>query len=228
MEYYGIPLLFISHERIDSMLKKNLELYRESFKRVSSNQFTRIKDFLSTKTIPKKFQKNLFERIEEISRIDTQTLKIIFYIIPESTPRPRLSLRGGHFYVKNAGANNTFVKYVVKEEKELLHLITKPCTFDVVTYMPIPKSMNIMDTVLAELGMIKPITTPDWDNLGKTYSDMVQKWLLLNDSLITDGSVKKRYSLKPRVEITITYALNYDSIYNKKVIENSKSYKDLE
>ena len=82
--------------------------------------------------------------------------------------------------------------------------------------------------MLAELGMIKPITTPDWDNLGKTYSDMVQKWLLLNDSLITEGSVSKRYSLKPRVEITITYALNYDSIYNKRVIENSKSYKELE
>jgi len=120
------------------------------------------------------------------------------------------------------------VANVVKEEKELLHLITKPCSFDVVTYMPIPKSMNIMDTTLAELGMIKPITTPDWDNLGKTYSDMVQKWLLLNDSLITDGSVSKRYSLKPRVEITITYTLNYDSIYNKRVIENSKSYKELE
>ena len=86
--------------------------------------------------------------------------------------------------------------------------------------------MNIVDTILAELGLIKPITTPDWDNLGKTYSDMVQKHLLLNDSLITDGSVSKRYSLKPRIEITITYLLNYDCQYNKKVIEHSKSYKE--
>ena len=57
---------------------------------------------------------------------------------------------------------------------------------------------------------------------------MVQKYLLLNDSLITDGSVKKRYSLKPRVEITITYLLNYDCLYNKRVIENSKAFKTKE
>ena len=88
--------------------------------------------------------------------------------------------------------------------------------------------MNTLDTVLAELGLIKPVTTPDWDNFGKTYSDMVQKYLLLNDSLITDGSVKKRYSLKPRVEITITYLLNYDCLYNKRVIENSKAFKTKE
>lgn len=210
------------------MLKKNLLLYKEKFDSIAINQWQRIQDYLATKKINSKFQKNLYERVKEILRIDTQTIKVVFYIIPEPTPRPRLSIRGGHFYVKNAGANNTFAKYVMKNEEELLHLITTPCEFHLTTYQPIPNTMNTLDTVLAELGLIKPVTTPDWDNFGKTYSDMVQKYLLLNDSLITDGSVKKRYSLKPRVEITITYLLNYDCLYNKRVIENSKAFKTKE
>lgn len=210
------------------MLKKNLLLYKEKFDTIATNQWQRIQDYLATKKINSTFQKNLYNRVKEILRIDTQTIKVVFYIIPEPTPRPRLSIRGGHFYVKNAGANNTFAKYVMKNEGELLHLITTPCEFNLTTYQPIPNTMNTLDTVLAELGLIKPVTTPDWDNFGKTYSDMVQKYLLLNDSLITDGSVKKRYSLKPRVEITITYLLNYDCLYNKRVIENSKAFKTKE
>lgn len=208
------------------MLKKNLDRYKKEFLHISTDIQERITEFLSNKKINSKFNSKLYQSITDIMNIEENELLIVLYIIPEPTPRPRLNLRSGTFYVKNSSSNNQFIKLLVKEEKELLHLITTPCTFDLTTYQPIPKAMNVIDSILAELGLIKPVVTPDWDNYGKTYSDMIQKYILLNDSLITDGSVHKRYSLKPRVEIRLKYKINYDCLYNKRLIEHSKSYKE--
>lgn len=207
------------------MLRKNLEKYIDEYDDISTSSWDRIVNYLSKKVKKKSLFKDIYEHIKRIDSIKQESIRVIIYAIPEATPRPRMGLYG-HFYVKNANSNNRYMELVVNSESDICNLITTPCTFHVDIYQPIPKSMNIIDTVLAELGLIKPITTPDWDNLGKTYSDMVQKHLLLNDSLITDGSVSKRYSLKPRIEITITYLVNYDCQYNKKVIEHSKSYKE--
>ena len=86
-----------------------------------------------------------------------------------------------------------------------------------------PKNMPKVDVILSELGLNDMITTPDWDNLGKTYSDMIQKWILSKDSLIIDGRSKKFYSLKPRVEILIKYRESHTSNRNQRLVENSLS-----
>ena len=60
------------------MLKKNLLLYKEKFDSIAINQWQRIQDYLATKKINSKFQKNLYNRVKEILRIDTQTIKVVF------------------------------------------------------------------------------------------------------------------------------------------------------
>ena len=55
---------------------------------------------------------------------------------------------------------------------------------------------------------------------------MVQKWLLLNDALIIKGTSEKYWSLKPRVEIEITYPTKIDCKYNERKIKSSKTYQD--
>ena len=79
--------------------------------------------------------------------------------------------------------------------------------------------MSKVDTVLAELGLIRPITKPDWDNLAKTYCDMIQGLLIKDDRLIVDGSLQKYYSIKPRVEVRLSYMESYDSNFTRKKIE---------
>jgi hypothetical protein len=88
--------------------------------------------------------------------------------------------------------------------------------------------MNRIDKILSELKLIRPMVKPDWDNAGKTYSDMIQKHLLLEDCLIIDGRTRKFYSIKPRIEINIKYMKKYDCKYNKKKIESWKFYEELE
>ena len=100
--------------------------------------------------------------------------------------------------------------------------------FRVDCYFPTPTSvMKGYEILLAEEGLIRPMITKDWDNLGKTYSDMIQEYLLINDNIICDGSSNKYFSIRPHVDITIQYQEDYDSEYNRRRVENSKSYKKL-
>jgi len=149
--------------------------------------------------------------------INTKWNKISYtiYLLPKATPRPRLG-KSGIFYVKGANDNKKiFHDWFLQNNFEM---IKTPCKFYCTSYFPIPSSMNIKDKILAELGFIRPISKPDWDNVAKTYCDMCQNYLLYDDSLIIEGVSRKYYSLKPRIEITIEYMEDFDSNFNRKKI----------
>jgi Holliday junction resolvase RusA-like endonuclease len=86
--------------------------------------------------------------------------------------------------------------------------------------------MSIKEKIAAELDIIHNVSEPDWDNLGKAYCDMVQSVLVSNDSIVYRGSVMKHYSVLPRIEVTIRFMTSYDCKYNKRKIENRKSFKE--
>ena len=82
--------------------------------------------------------------------------------------------------------------------------------------------MKSVDKILAELGFIRPTSKPDWDNIAKAYCDMIQDTLLYDDSLVIEGSSKKFYSVKPRIEISIEYMNDYDCEFNQKKINRKE------
>ena len=157
----------------------------------------------------------VYEEIDRISKIKWKTLSFTIYLLPKATPRPR-SGKNGIFYVKGAKDNKKFFQdHLLNQD---IPLITTPTRFKCKSYLPIPKSMNPVEKLCAEMGFIYPISKPDWDNLAKAYCDMIQGLILYDDSLIVDGESSKRYSIKPRIEIEISYMEDYDSIFNKKKI----------
>ena len=208
------------------MKKENLKLYAEKYRNINSDLKKRIYEYIESHRFSSKDFEELDKDIDRILNIDKEIIKIVLDIIPEPTPRPRLNFRNGNFYVSNAKTNNEFFRVLVSKEELLQDKIYTPVTFTCNTYFPIPSGMNKKEVILAELGLIKPPITKDWDNLGKTYSDMVQKWLLINDGLITKGTSEKFWSLKPRVEITLEYLIEFDCKYNERLITKSKSYID--
>lgn len=150
-------------------------------------------------------------------------LEINFDLVPRPTPRPRLG-RAGKFYVSGASENKKVVKRLIRDF-DVIFTATK---FKVTTYQPIPtSSAKGYEILAAEEGIIRPLADPDWDNLGKTYSDMLQEYLLLNDNIIIEGSVTKYYSIRPRIKILIEYANGFDSKFNEKRIVNSKNFKTM-
>ena len=179
--------------------------------------------------IPKEYDTRIFGLIDD-SRINKRTkitdmikesldirwniVNFVIYLVPHATPRPRYNFFTHNFYVKEAANNKKrFKKFIDKLD---LDMITTPCKFYCSSYFPIPKSMSVGEKILAELGFVRPISKPDWDNIGKSYSDMIQGSLLYDDSLIIEGISKKYYSTKPRVEVQIKYMEGYDCKYNAK------------
>ena len=133
----------------------------------------------------------------------------------------------GHFYVNGAADNKRFFKNFYKETLDT-PIIDTPCKFYCDSYLPIPNDMSLVNQFLAELGLIRPLKKPDFDNLAKTYSDMTQGILLFDDALIIEGISRKWYSCKPRIEITFKYMEEYDSDYNRKRIFKAERHKTLE
>ena len=170
-------------------------------------------------------QKSLLSRIREINSTEWKTISFTLPIIPSPTPRPRFT-KDGHVYVKGA-ANHKKYFTKVKELLDINDVAYSTAKIVISTYFPTPKSFSGNDVMLAELGYIRPLSGGDWDNLAKTYCDMMQGVLISNDNIIVKGTLEKYYSIHPRVDIVLTYMKGFDSNFNKRKIIKSKSYKDL-
>lgn len=208
-------------------LKQKLCEYKKLYSHLPDNK----KDLLvylikelkfSYKDIPKinSIYKNFINR-------KTEKLSFVLYLVPEPTPRPRTSFRTKVFYVRQSGENHALFTEIVNEVGNL-PIITTACKYRLNSYLPTPQAMNKYEKFFAELGLIQAESVPDWDNLGKAYSDMIQKNLLLNDSLIVDGRSVKYYSIKPRIEVEIEYFKDYSCTFTRRKIENSKFYQDTD
>lgn len=148
---------------------------------------------------------------KRIKDIEWDYREVVFYLVPKGTPRPRQS--GGHFYVKGAKQmKNVFNKYLREQG-----LICTRCDLSITAWMPTPcSSMTNTEIYLAEKGIIRPQSTPDFDNLAKTYTDALQGVLIYNDNIINPGYIEKYYSVKPRIKLCIKFAKDFDSNYNRR------------
>ena len=196
--------------------------YRKEYGDIPSDSLGRFDYLLSHAKISKRTKVSVTEEIKRVIKIPWTKISYTIYLLPKATPRPR-SGRNGIFYVKGAKDNRKFFEEYVRDQD--IKLITTPTRFYCTAYFPIPNSMNNAEKILAELGLIYPISKPDFDNLVKAYCDMIQGYILEDDSLVTEGYVKKRYSIKPRIEISIEYMEDYDSAFNRNKILKKKGGK---
>lgn len=191
-----------------------MELYNK-YEDVPVDETERI-ELLMSRIKDKAVKDKINERASLIRAIGKNSLHFVFYIIPKATPRPRFDPKRKIVYVKGAAVNKKFFKEVMKNY-DIKQIVT-PIKFTCDCYLPTPSSMTKSEQILAEMGLIRPISKPDWDNLGKSYSDMIQGVLIQDDSLIIEGVSRKFYSAKPRVEITIEYLKDFDSKFNENKI----------
>lgn len=78
-------------------------------------------------------------------------------------------------------------------------------------FYPIPSSWPRWRKHDARVGLLVPIVKPDWDNIGKACSDAMNGVVYGDDVAIVSATVHKRYSIDPRVEITV-YAFRPDAV----------------
>lgn len=207
--------------------KKEIQRYKEKYCDIPKDLNDRLVFLISYLNLKDKHFKSIRKKINSYNDTKWNEIDLVIHFVPKATPRARTSRFAKHFYVSDAASNSAIMKKFVEENMSEYPLITTSCKFYCKTYFPTPISqMNKEEVFLSELSIIRHMSRPDWDNLGKTYSDMIQKHLILEDSNIIDGRVQKFYSIRPRIEIHIEYMDKYDSKYNKKRVEGRKEYQD--
>lgn len=199
---------------------RNINLYNMTYGHVSQEQEERLQTLIANLS-PKEYKK-LQEKLAKNMCNEIETITMIIYLVPKPTPRPRVG-RSGIFYVEGSRDNFDLFQRFIEESKQDIYIST-PTEMIVDSYLPIPKTMSPSDTVLAEMRRIRPISVPDWDNLGKTYSDMI-RGALIDDSVIVNGTSNKYYSIRPRIEITLSFLKAHDSNYNFKKVKKWKTFR---
>lgn len=168
----------------------------------------------------KKAKKKMLQIEEER---EYETIHITMYEYPMKTDRPR-TFRG-HTYSPNAAANHNYFEKAIKQVVKTFKLINTPAEVQIDAYIEMPSQVKPDEVILFEAKVLNPIDYPDYDNIGKCYTDMFKNVLAVDDDLFWKGTVRKFYSVTPRVEIMIRYLVKHESDFIYKKIKSRKSVK---
>lgn len=207
--------------------KQREKEYSEKYGHISDDIYERVKNHLG-----KKFTSKLLldakDRIEYVKdNVKYYTIRIVFYEKPIQTHRPRVNYKTKIMHVPNAKANHKAVELFVRDLKDTINIISTPMKISLKAYYPMPSNISAVELLLYELEHDYAIGKPDFDNVLKSYCDMIQKTIILDDDLVSAAEFVKYFSLKPRVELCITYTNGYASKHTYKTIHSRKSYSEL-
>lgn len=134
-------------------------------------------------------------------------MKIQFTIpgTPVAKARPRVT-RTGHAYTpKKTSDYEKLVKvYAIKTMTEHgLKPTEEAIRLDVQAFFPIPASWTKAKKEKALNGDLKHTTRPDLSNIVKAVEDAMNGIVYKDDSQISEIVCVKRYSMSPRVDLTV-------------------------
>ena len=167
------------------------------------------------------------------------TLHIVLYEEPEHTPRPRARIVHRSNLINAATGSNDFIQiysitgrenkefmkmYTQQNINELDQLLCTPCDIEYRTYFPTPRYYNKTQVIMAEIGLDRPIIKPDFDNIEKSYADAFTGNIWIDDIVVVDATIRKYYSVLPRVEIILKYQ---NHLYNNHQFKSMIKRKDF-
>lgn len=208
----------------NSFSKKKVKEYDNLYSLIPKDYNDRLKWLFEQVEFSSKDLTTLLSKVDELTSTEWESVKYIFYMEPSYSARPRRSPKTFTFYVPESHDAQRMFQEFMDVHSQVVDAISTPCIMETKTYTKTPKSMTKMEALAAELELIHNLNSPDWDNIGKLYCDMVQKALITNDSIVCRGEVEKFYSVLPRVEITVYYMKKYDCKFNKRSVEKRKSF----
>lgn len=221
--------------------KQRLSEYESKYSNIPKDYNERLSWMYDTLHItPTKAKEILNTRDGMLSALYYKIYRIILYEDPvgASRPRARFINRNNlistakadpsfiHIYSPHAKENSLYMKRIMEDQEfnELEQLICTPCEVIYDTYFHTPPTWSSVDKFLCEIGLNRPLIKPDWDNIGKAYSDMYNGNVWIDDILTIDGRVRKFYSMLPRIEIDLMYQ---NMVYNRYQYKSIISRKDF-
>lgn len=185
-------------------------------------------------------RQNIVNRMNNMmNNISFYDFVIVLQMVPEGTPRHRYrlitpknymtasNLPYVQVYQPRAAEDHKYLKQLVDDEiVQLEKFIQTPFACHINVYFPMPSNYSKSDIFVAECGLDFHIKKPDVDNIMKKYLDMFNSNIWLDDNMCFNGSLSKFYSVKPRVEIFISYANCAINKYQYDHIISRVGYKD--
>ena len=209
--------------------KQKAEEYENKYSHIPKDYYQRLQWMYDNMKLSDRTVREIFSKRDAmLASLYYNEFFIVLYEEPEGTPRPRFRLINRRNIGNAAMSNGSFVQVYsitgADDQKFMKRLINNndfmqfnqqlctPLEIAYDAFFKTPSGFNKVDTVLAEVGLIRPLTKPDWDNIGKKYSDMYNSNIWLDDSFVVSGTVNKYYSILPRVEIRLKYL---NMVYNR-------------
>lgn len=156
---------------------------------------------------------------------------ILFEIMgePVAQGRPRAGKTfTGKTVLYDPSKSRDFKQYVklVAAQNAPKELITGPIQLFVDVFRATPKRYQTgPKQALIEGGKLRPISKPDVDNYVKGIKDGLNKVIWQDDSQVVEMTVRKFYSLSPRVVVCIKY--HEDSGINNLIGSPCQSFKEF-
>ena len=116
----------------------------------------------------------------EICR-EYESIRIVMYEQPVKTDRPRAF--NSHIYSPNAAANHLYFEKAIKGICKDIKLINTPSEIIVNAYIEMPTRVPPDEVILFEGRVLDIIDMPDYDNIGKAYTDMLKNVLIIDDDI---------------------------------------------
>ena len=144
---------------------------------------------------------------------DGRYMEIVIYGEPVPQGRPKFASYGGHVHAYDPQKSKNYkqlVRFWVTQYLKKLDGFTpyeNALCVDLTFYLGIPTSWSKQKRIQASQGAIRPIgkRSNDADNLCKGVLDACTGLLWVDDAIITDLSVKKRYTAElARVVLKVT------------------------
>jgi len=130
-------------------------------------------------------------------------------LLGEPTPfaRMRIAARTGAHFVP-APQRNAMAALRIEAANTMREMgaavLDEPVSVTLLAELPIPASWSKKRRNLAILGIIRPGTRPDIDNVYKLAADaMLNGIVVTNDALVVDVHMTKRYGLQPKLVVTV-------------------------
>ena len=123
--------------------------------------------------------------------------------IPRGKGRPRFSRKNGvAFTDPKTRSYESALRYAAQEAMAGQPLLEGPLSLHLDAYLPIPRSWSKRKKLQASMGLIRPTTKPDVDNLLKSV-DALNAVVWHDDAQVVAVSMLKLYSERPRLTIRV-------------------------
>lgn len=222
--------------------KQKLLEYQEKYANIPRDYIDRLNYLYNILDIDdKKSDEILQARMDFINSTYYKTIQMVFYEVPEYTPRPRARIINRNGIINSITGNNSFIQvysitgrqnkeymkiYTKENLSELEQLLCTPCDIEYNVYFPTPSYYNKTQIFLAEIGIDRPINKPDFDNIEKSYADSFTGNIWIDDIVVIDATFHKYYSILPRVEINLKYSNQLYNLHQYKSMIKRKDFTD--